>query len=1362
MELSFANYPVFQANQVLTSGHLNDLFDYLDEQTRLTRANLIGIGIVCGLEIKLDTSSGTSIRLSRGCGVTSMGYLIIEPEDVHLVAYREYKLPPDVDYPNFKKDNGPDKEKTQYPMWELFEKGEANTTLLNAPAGFLDNKAVVLFLELKKEGLRNCSPNNCDDKGAEVTITVRRLLVQMDDLDQIIAAANGLGTGLTSTDLANALSAELKLPDIHVPRFDVPNSNPATSEDVYAAFLNVFRSAGLAKATGQALSAAYNAFKPLLASSYSADPFADFPSHFGFLDTAPTSATQVRFLQYYLDLFEDLLHAYDEFRWHGMELICACCPPDGIFPRHLMLGLLHPESSANPAQYRETFRPSPAVGNCAADSNTVLQLFRRLVEMAEQFTNSPTLPKANPGAHLDPQIRITPSALGDVQLDKKAIPFYFQQDGTPPLYQLWSPEKTLRGRANQNLSYRYDDYSPTAPAFVRDPLHYDLERYNFLRIEGHLGKAYTGVLTTLLSLKSQYRLPIDIIALRTGEYDDKQKLDPTQYPAQFQDLETLYDSLREELLSSLAEAIAGLYDIQLSDTKFAPGTPKHPLLRKYTPYYRFPETSVGGLYEANLASLQSSPYIDINQTLAPDRANFAEEVRRVTEKIFKRITDPSSEKHGPVVVVFYLTKLSDVLPSTLGALNYADLSNRYQDLLVLVRFFREDLAGSIPRDLKSFVPQAELMDQFDEILFNRKLDAIKAVSDEYARRVGELKKMLFLSTFLQRHPGIQHKAGVPMGGTFLLVYHGEPTTGLSINENIALTADALTAAKTAISESERKTSLDIAESRAVVSDAEDVQNAVASTPKTSLVADMAVEAPSVSQNVKNVGLDQLAVTDAVNRISADKALLDNPDVSFLIRSLTGDLPLFRKKPDFTFESPAARIIANTVNALSNGTVIADFYLPYKISSDLPGIQFVLPEIPPGFSTKIACTNSDGFASVDVDVKGGAPPYDMSIDGQGYVAFSTPLSLRAGTHTLKVRDAEAVESAPQTLLIPAALAMSTPEYACAEGKYTATFTIIGGTPPYTVNGKAVSGTTFTTDLVDSGKSLSIELRDSVNCSIKGELQHDCPPPCTLPCDGQALRRGYRFWLPEPDADHQYNRFETGKVRFLGESTPGKQVDLSEPVTNILVANPRILNSAFQTVVKKWLAQINELIAGQEGLNQNNVQWLTLSYESNGEGRYGTLWLEYFDCLKFDIEIDSNLVISDHSFQLRVSYTPENTSVRTAQSDIVTTIPAFGGERLDKCEPNKPAEEICPQPPKLKLAVRKASQEGNSVAFEVKATPDPGDLVFLWEVPAGDPQLGNGVRFITRFAKLGVKAQVTVTAFNKNGCSVTVTTQIAISK
>lgn len=46
MKLTQDIYPVFEANQVLSDLHLNEIVNFLDEQERLTRANLIGIGIV--------------------------------------------------------------------------------------------------------------------------------------------------------------------------------------------------------------------------------------------------------------------------------------------------------------------------------------------------------------------------------------------------------------------------------------------------------------------------------------------------------------------------------------------------------------------------------------------------------------------------------------------------------------------------------------------------------------------------------------------------------------------------------------------------------------------------------------------------------------------------------------------------------------------------------------------------------------------------------------------------------------------------------------------------------------------------------------------------------------------------------------------------------------------------------------------------------------------------------------------------------------------------------------------------------------------------------------------------------------------
>src|SRR5665648_203869 len=169
-------YPIFEANQVLTSRHLNEVFDYLNEQERLTRANLIGIGIECGLDIRLETNGIVqTIHLSKGCGVSSAGYILIEPEDLTLVSYQKYTLPLDIDYLHFKYESAGNS--VQYQLWELFPKGEPNTNLLGEVNNFLDDKVVILFLELKNEGLRNCSPNNCDDKGNEVTLPLSSQLL---------------------------------------------------------------------------------------------------------------------------------------------------------------------------------------------------------------------------------------------------------------------------------------------------------------------------------------------------------------------------------------------------------------------------------------------------------------------------------------------------------------------------------------------------------------------------------------------------------------------------------------------------------------------------------------------------------------------------------------------------------------------------------------------------------------------------------------------------------------------------------------------------------------------------------------------------------------------------------------------------------------------------------------------------------------------------------------------------------------------------------------------------------------------------------------------------------------------------------
>ena len=1049
---------------MLTNEHLNQLFTYLDGQERLTRANLIGIGIVCGLKLRYN-STGPAISLSKGCGITSEGYLIIQSEDADFVSYR--KIEEDLKYPPFKTVNLPGPAPaliTQYPLWELFPKDEPNTTALNTPATFLNDKAVVLFLELNNAKLRNCSPNNCDDKGAEVTLKVRPLLIEQANLLAIIARENQLSRALTPNELEAALLTRLNLPDLRLPRYDVPNTNPVTSNTVLAAFHNLFRADQLVTSLGQALSAAFQAFKPLL--QQETDPFGTFGDTFGFLQKAPLSTVQVRFLPYYYDFFDDLIRAYDEFRQVGLNLLCACCPPNGLFPQHLIAGLLLPATTSNPGVYRHSFVPSPAVGGCEEREADLRQLFQRLVEMIARFNLTPSLPKPSPNSLTDSQIRITPSTLSDAPLSRKAIPYYYQQTEPTPLFQLWNTEKTRRNRANQNLSYRSDEYSPAAPAFIIDPLRYDLEAYNFLRIEGHLGKGYQPVLRTLLTLRNQFRLPVDIIALRTGAFDETIAVDIRNESARFQDLDATYDAFREELLSALAEGIRFLYGVPNPSGTDPAGTAKLPLLANYMgSNVGYAAGTVGAWYEKNLDALAKRPYIDIDQNNITDLTVGL----TVYCPLFAGLPFPNQDVYAHVVSIFYFTKLAEILPEELDELGFADFENRYQDLMGLTRYFRNEEKDKVPTDLKPFWPQIDLIDHFDEVLFACKLEPIRSLFEAYKQRLKALKQQQFLSTFLQNNPGIQHKAGVPMGGTFILVYHDDP--------------DPVTPVLTAR-----------------------LQNL-------GNIASVSVNRPLSTTlrqaDFNSASINTVAIADTLSKISKDKVLANNDDIRLILGALTGFVPPKTINFPPTQEDAAKKIIDAAVGELADGTIIADFFLPYLVRSGGTPVQFVLPKTKPSFTTRIGCTDANGQAEVTVTPTGGEGPYSVKIDDTDFAPLDGVLSLPAGIRTLVIQDAEATASNPQTIQIGNQLLLGEPEYQCNEdgsNTYIATFMVRGGKAPYKANrGSFATTNQYTSKAIDGDTDVDITITDSNGCKAAVTLRHSCLPPlaftvqvgCTTP-------------------------------------------------------------------------------------------------------------------------------------------------------------------------------------------------------------------------------------------------------------------------
>ncbi len=1019
-------YPIFEDNQVLTRSHLNEVFGYLDEQERLTRVNLIGIGIVCGLEITLDPTAG-EIRLTRGGGITSEGYLIVAPEDVKLVSFMPYTLPAELLYPPFM--NGT----AQFDLWELFPTAEQGATLLKDLPDFLKGKVVLLFLELKKELLRNCSLNDCDDRGSEVTATLRRLLIDRAALDKIIAKANQL-PNLGGADLADALLAELNLPDLRLPRFDVPNTAPVTAQQVLAAFLAVFKSEQIVHQVGAALSAAYNAFRPLIKNKYPSDPFGAFISRFGFLDAVPATTAQVRFLQYYHDFFDDLLSAYDEFRCQGLELLCACCPAEGLFPRHLMLGLLFPHEVTNPGIYRNFFIPSPAGSGCEARTRDLLQLFERLVEMIGTFSDQPPLPLLTVSTRDGVPVRITPSRLGDSPLSEKAIPYYYLEDGAPPLYQLWSPKKTRMNRANQNLSFRSDEYIPAAPTFVTDPLRYSLEPYNFLRIEGHIGKSYPRVLSFLLSLKTRFRLPIDIIALRAGAFDDSQSADISKDDCHFQDLATVYDTLRVELICFLCKEVLFFYGLpfDLQETITLPTKPRLPLLVKCAPNFLVQPRTFGRFFEEWLAS-ENGMIPDIDPKVIVSFLNVQD----------FSLTDTGVQKPGDTIlayIVIFLQKLADQLPDDLQQFDLASFQKRYQDLITVTEAIEKsrDKASAAASGTGTILKLEEIDDRLEDILFRCRMEAFGALAGEYNRRIRQLKEQQFLSPFFKHHPGVQHKGGVPMGGTFILVYH---TAAPQVTGDIGAAGG------------------------------RDI---------------------GLNQFIKGT-VDKEVLFETIDRISSREDLIVDSDLRFLISNLTGRGLSFGDRPRPL--GSADRIIAQATKEIDDGTIIADFYLPYLCCSDCPPIQFVLPQQPPSFTLKVGCTSANNQAEVTITPEGGVYPYSVKIDNQDYQPFDGALVVNVGSHTISLQDSESVEAVPQTLSIPAPLTLTEPGFDCRgeDNEYVVTFDIAGGTAPYTASRGTVSGNSYSSDVLPGDTDIEIAITDSVGCEVDAKFRHSCQVP-----------------------------------------------------------------------------------------------------------------------------------------------------------------------------------------------------------------------------------------------------------------------------
>lgn len=479
-----SQYRSFVDDQVLTADQLNTLIRYFEDQGRLTRVCLNGVGIVCGLKISIGT--GNEITVTQGCGVTTDGDLVrlLKPVpessemilDISQIRFTHYKTYEDeiVKYPPFFKNQA------QITIFELVpEFGSKDDSFpLNTLSG-AEKMVALLYLEEFPKTPELCTAIDCNNQGIEEISRLKVLLVSESDAETI-ANTDPIFTK------HHILQAYQQLPELAVQRVLLTAASAASQSNLLKSFHSAISSNNTLSQLKEAITLLFkdfNGFLNLTAGVTGAQINQLIDQLLGF------SAQAIPFdVQYRYDLLKDLVDTYAEIKSILLDLDSECCPAIQSFPKHLMLGKLD-----EPSSFRHSFYKSPVSGEAeSANIRRFNSLIYRFYLMLAQYKIS------------GDEVRITPSK-SKVLLSNRSIPFYYAANAA--LVDNWDFEKTQRISQKTNLAY--DKSQLSAAAHIQNPLKFNLDAFDFFRVEGHLGKSSVTAEPQLSEKLSSFGLDFD-------------------------------------------------------------------------------------------------------------------------------------------------------------------------------------------------------------------------------------------------------------------------------------------------------------------------------------------------------------------------------------------------------------------------------------------------------------------------------------------------------------------------------------------------------------------------------------------------------------------------------------------------------------------------------------------------------------------------------------------------------------------------------------------------------------------------------------------------------------------------------------
>lgn len=519
-------YSIFEKDQVLTESQLNGVTDYLNDQTRLTRIYLLGVGVFFGLRVSLQNNT---VILAKGIGITTDGDLLYYSNDIVFDRFLKYDESNPKYAPFYVSGNTAGE---MILVYELIRQGATDprnpifslSEFATQTNKNLRDMVAVLLMESYVNDPDICTGTDCDNLGQDCINTPKLLLVEKTSIDLLLKPA--IATPNDAYSLLNPIDA------------DRPQLLPSL-QSIKDLYLNVC--VNLHTKLLNEFAKIYPNCQGFLSDIFSSDPINDWTQRLtGFLNTFSSDSTGS--IQYYYDFLKDLVETYNLFRDLLFGENTCCCPDINWFPKHLLVGSLVVDADWD--ENRTAFYPSPAVSQTQDSLNHAKFLARKLDTLIQTFQ----VPVASENA----EIRITPSLFEDQPLEERAIPYYYQVNTTNPIQKNWNYSLSKRRKDNRNYSYHANDYG--AEGAAANPLASQIGRFSFFRIEGHLGQKLTTAVSRISSIVQSKNLPFSMLVSKLGQSTEPGETNWQDFTSQHSGIEHFGGVLRGGTFVLLADA----------------------------------------------------------------------------------------------------------------------------------------------------------------------------------------------------------------------------------------------------------------------------------------------------------------------------------------------------------------------------------------------------------------------------------------------------------------------------------------------------------------------------------------------------------------------------------------------------------------------------------------------------------------------------------------------------------------------------------------------------------------------------------------------------------------------------------------